>query len=416
MLEDIFLSRRWIERFREAPLGPYVDAYADELMALGYVRPGVRQAVSAASRFGRWLRKHHLQLGDVSEAIIAKFRGRRGDSRSRHGEALLCGLLQHLRRVGVAPEPTRSDPTPLDRLDREFSTYLAQERGLAPVTIQNYSAVTRQFILHRFGSGVIDLSALSVRDIRAFVSSHVGSRTAQPNRGTLTALRGLLTFLYVNGRISARLADHVPIPPCWRNDSPPKWMSVDDVNLVLTCCDRQSPIGKRNYAILMMLARLGLRAGEITSLTLDDIRWESGEIAVCGKGKNRKRFPLTEDVGEALAIYLKDGRPPCGSRRVFLCSRAPWRALGDSSAIYGIVSRALDLAGLSPPCRGPHIFRHSLATMMMRQGASLSEIGQILHHQNPNTTAIYAKVDIAGLRTIAMPWPGEDHGTTATRT
>jgi site-specific recombinase XerD len=193
-------------------------------------------------------------------------------------------------------------------------------------------------------------------------------------------------------------------------------LSADDVNLVLQHCDRQSPIGKRDFGILMLLARLGLRAGEIVSLRLDDLRWETAELSVCGKAKQRKRFPLTQDVGKALVAYLKHGRPPCDSRRVFLRARAPWGALTSASAVYVIVSGALARAGLSPPCRGPHLFRHSLATAMMHRGATLTEIGQILHHQSPSTTAIYAKVDITGLRSIAMPWPGEEHEPAATRT
>jgi integrase/recombinase XerD len=416
MLEDLFLSKRWIYRFREAPLGPYVDAFSDDLAGMGFARLGIRRAVSAVNRFGRWLRAQHLRIEDVSEETIARFRRRRWSSSCRHGEELLCRFLQRLRQDGLTPEPIPKPPTQLDQLEVEFRAYLGRERGLAPTTIQHYTAVARRLIVNRFGSDLIDLSALSIRDIRAFVSSRACRTSVQGNRPTLTALRGFLGFLYVSGRISTPLAEHVPIPPCWRYDPPPKWLSADDVNLVLQHCDRQSPIGKRDFAILMILARLGLRAGEIVSLQLDDIRWETGELSVCGKAKQRKRFPLTEDVGEALVAYLKGGRPPCGSRRVFLRTTAPRGALAGSAAVYYIVSRALARARLSPPCRGPHLFRHSLATTMMRRGATLTEIGQILHHQNPSTTAIYAKVDITGLRAIAMPWLGEDHGTTTTRT
>lgn len=406
MLEDLFLSRRWIERFREAPLGPYIEEFSDDLAGLGFALPGIRRAVSAVNRFGRWLRKQHLRLEDVSEETISQFRGRRWSSSCRHGEASLCRLLQRLREKGVAPAPViQIKRTPLDRIEEGFGNYLRRERGLSSVTIQGYAMVVRRFISHRFGTGPIDLSVLSASDIRAFVSGQAHFvKVIQP---TLTGLRSFLQFLYLHEDISTQLADHLPRPAARPQDPPDKWLKPDEIDCVLNRCDRQSATGRRDFAILLLLARLGLRAGEIASLKLEDIRWETGEIAVCGKAQQRKRFPLPKDVGEALASYLKSGRQPCVSRHVFLRVKAPRREFAGSSTIYGIVSSALARAGLSPPCRGPHLFRHSLATTMLHNGASLSEIGQILHHRDPNTTAIYAKVDIAGLRTVALPWPGE---------
>jgi integrase len=223
---------------------------------------------------------------------------------------------------------------------------------------------------------------------------------------TLTALRSFLRFLYLRGQIAVSLADHVPKVAGWRLSEPPKWLSADAIERTLACCDRRSATGQRNYAILILLARLGLRAGEIVSMELDDIRWETGEISVCGKGQQRKRFPLPDDVGQAVATYLKNGRPSCSSRRVFLRTRAPYRGLGNSSSLDAIVSRALSRAGIDPPSKGAHLFRHSLATNMLQNGATLTEIGQILHHKSPNTTAIYAKVDINGLSALARKWPG----------
>ena len=199
----------------------------------------------------------------------------------------------------------------------------------------------------------------------------------------------------------------MPTAPGWRKTQPPKWISPDEIERVLASCDRHSAIGQRDYAILLLLARLGLRAGEVLSLELDDIRWETAEITVCGKGRQRKRFPLPEDVGRAIATYLKLARPQCDSRRVFLRAKAPYRGLGHASTLDTIVTHALARAGLDPPLKGAHLFRHSLATRMLRNGATLTEIGQILHHASPDTTSIYAKVDIAGLRALAQPWPGD---------
>lgn len=223
----------------------------------------------------------------------------------------------------------------------------------------------------------------------------------------LTALRSFLRYLFLRELIGVDLSHQLPKVASWPQAQPPKWLPAEDIQRVLNCCSRHTPAGQRDYAILLLLARLGLRAGEILSLELEDIRWEAAEIDVRGKGSERKRFPLPEDVGQAIVAYLKEARPRCSSRRVFLRAKAPYRGLGHASTVDTIVSRALNRAGLDPPLKGAHLFRHSLATHMLRNGATLTEIGQILHHANPDTTSIYAKVDIAGLRALAMPWPGE---------
>jgi integrase len=190
-----------------------------------------------------------------------------------------------------------------------------------------------------------------------------------------------------------------------RVSSVPRHMPSRDVERLLRSCDRSSATGRRNYAILLLLARLGLRASEVIALELGDLRWREGEIVVRGKGLIRDRLPLLPDVGEAVALYLKKDRPAGASRRVFLCQRAPYRGLGHPSTVSTIVMRALVRAGLSPATRGAHLLRHSLATAMVRRGASFAEIGQVLRHRSPNTTEIYAKLDFGALRDIAMPWP-----------
>ena len=301
----------------------------------------------------------------------------------------------------------RTSRTPLERIVEDFCDYLRRERGLSPNTIVGYAHVAGSFVSQRFGVGPVDLSALDVRDVRAFVLRQAQGRPSDFLRSKVNALRWFLRFLYLHGDVSSQLAGHVPSPPVWRHDGPPKWLGSDDIARVLDRCDRQSATGKRDFAILMLLARLGLRSGEVAALKLDDIRWDTGDIVVCGKARERKRFPLLQDVGEAIAAYLRYGRPPSSSRNVFLRAKAPYRELAGSSPIYCVAAGALARAGLTPPRRGAHLFRHSLATSLMRNGATLGEIGQILHHRDPNTTAIYAKADIAGLRAVALPWPGE---------
>ncbi len=288
-----------------------------------------------------------------------------------------------------------------------FGEYLREERCLAETTALNYCREVARFLSERFGTGNLDPAKLCIADLHSFVSRHARNYSAKRVQLMLTALRSFLRFLFLRGETPSRLDYHVPTAPCWRKTEPPKWLGSDDIEHILSSCDRHSNIGQRDYAILLLLARLGLRAGEVVSLELKDIRWETGEISVCGKGQHRKSFPLPKDVGEALAAYLKNVRRHCDSRRVFLRVRAPYRGLGGSSTLDTIVRHAILRAGLDPPLKGAHLFRHSLATKMLRRGATLMEIGQILHHTNPDTTSIYAKVDIDGLRALAVPWPGD---------
>jgi site-specific recombinase XerD len=353
------------------------------------------------------MERHDLCVKDVSEKMIAEF-GRRRRSWIRRGRlAALHALLTRLRRLGIASVRVKPEGGPLERIERDFATFLRSERALSTATVTSYCPVARLFMVERFAAGSVDMERLCAVDIHEFILRR--SRLCRPKRMqlTLTALRSFLRFLYLRGRIATPLADHIPAVAGWRLSEPPKWLGADAIERTLACCDRRSATGQRNYAILILLARLGLRAGEIVSMELDDIRWETGEISVCGKGPQRKRFPLPDDVGRAVATYLKNGRPSCSSRRVFLRTRAPYRGLRNSSSLDAIVSRVLSRAGIDPPSKGAHLFRHSLATNMLHNGATLTEIGQILHHKSPNTTAIYAKVDLGGLRALAQPWPGE---------
>ena len=409
MLEDFFTHGHIMARHRAGLFGAHLDGLTAELSIKGYARQSVRFAVVAVRRFGRWMDRRNLRAGDVSAKVIAEFSRREG-SRSwtrRGGSAALHALLAHLQRLGVVSTPVQPEGGTLERVERDFATYLHQERALSTVTVTNYSPVARMFMAERFAERAVDVARLRVVDIHEFVLRRVHACCPKRMQLILSALRSFLRFLYLSEQIAVPLADHVPKVAGWRLSEIPKWVAADDIERTLARCNRRSAAGQRDFAILMLLARLGLRAGEIVSMELDDIRWETGEICVCGKGQQRKRFPLPEDVGQAVATYLKDVRPSCSSRRMFLRTRAPYRGLGNSSSLDAVVSRALSRAGLDPPNKGAHLFRHSLATTMLQNGATLTEIGQILHHKSPNTTAIYAKVDISGLRALARPWPGD---------
>jgi integrase len=220
------------------------------------------------------------------------------------------------------------------------------------------------------------------------------------------ALRSFLRFLFARGETCVDLALAIPMVRQERLVSVPRHLPAEDVERLLGACDRSSTTGRRDYALLLLLARLGLRAGEVMTLQLGDVRWREGEIVVRGKGKVHDRMPLLPDVGEALALYIQKDRPAGASRHVFICRKAPHRGFSHPSSVTTIVMRALGRAGLTPPTRGAHLLRHSLATTMVRRGASFTEIGQLLRHRSPNTTEIYAKVDLGALSDVARPWPG----------
>jgi len=410
MLETFFPGTWAVTRHRAGVFGTYIDGFAEDLAAQGYAGATARIAVQAVGRLGRWFTDHHLDASDTSEITLTKFcqQDRFADSTRHGGEKALRMMLERLRSLGVAPEAVpQPEPSAAEQLTKEFDRYLREERSLSEATAVNYCPEARRLLSDKFGVGPIDLTKLSAADLHAFVSRHAGDYSAKRVQLMLTALRSFLRFLYVRGDTSVRLDVHVPKAPCWRKTQIPKYLSCDEVERVLASCDRHSAIGQRDYAILLLLARLGLRASEVVLLELEDISWEAGEISVCGKGSQRKRFPLPEDAGHAIAAYLRSSRPSCDSRRVFFRTRAPYRGLGHASTLDTIVCNALARAKLDPPLKGAHLFRHSLATRMLRNGATLTEIGQVLHHASPDTTSIYAKVDIGGLRELAQPWPGD---------
>jgi site-specific recombinase XerD len=289
-----------------------------------------------------------------------------------------------------------------------YATYLARERGLSGTTIARYVWIIHQFLKGDPGgpSGIAD--RLGPARIEAFVASErrrTSTRTAQT---TTTALRSFLRFMFLSRQTPLDLSACVPRVPAWRQTTLPRYLAPDQVERLLRSCDRTTPIGRRDFAILLLLARLGLRGNEAAALRLDDIDWRAGELIVRGKGKLHDRLPLPHDVGEALAAYLH-GYRQSSSRQVFVRARAPRTGFKDPDAINEILHRAMGRAALQMPAKGigSHLLRHSLATGMLRRGASLSEIGGVLRHRSINTTTIYAKVDVEGLRSIARPWPLE---------
>jgi site-specific recombinase XerD len=408
MLEDVVVVPAVVERLRSCPLGAHLDAFCTSLSALGYSRQTIREKVWTVARLAGWMASKRLAVADLDEQRVTEFVGaQRRRGRYRRGtRGTLLRLLAQLRDAAVVPTPTPTrDDSPGAVLLARYEEYLRRERALAKSTITAYLPFVRALVAERLGGGAARPDTLCPGDVRDFLLARV--RHMAPKRGQYmaSALRSFLRFLFLRGEIRTDLALTIPTVRQWRLSSVPRHLPARDVERLLRACDRSSATGRRDHAVLLLLARLGLRASEIGALELGDLRWREGEIVVRGKGLVRDRLPLIPDVGKALALYLRKDRSPCSSRCVFLCRRAPHRGFAHPSTVSTIVARALVRAGLAPAMRGAHLLRHSLATTMVRRGASLTEIGQVLRHRSPNTTEIYAKLDFDALRDVAMPWP-----------
>jgi len=414
MIERFYSARWTVQRLRSGPLGPYLDGFARVLVERGYARQTGRHQLRLLRELSEWLEHRGLGVGDVDESRLAEFLAQAVQGREYIHRCQAAGLgllLGHLRETGTLPVPhVEAEDTPLRRLEGDFTRHLVEERGLSPATAGRHLPLIRSFLAARFGTGPLSLSELRPADVIRFVLHYTRSSGrsggARDAKTMISGLRVFFRFLRLRGDITLDLAEAIPRVAAWRHSGLPKSLPPEQVRQLLESCDRSRPVGRRDYALLLLLARLGLRAGEVRAMRLEDLDWKAGEILVRGKGHRLERLPMLQDVGEALVGYLRRGRPRCAARQVFVRTRAPHRGLANSSSVDAIVERALERAGLDPPLKGAHLLRHSLATEMLRRGASLGEIAQILRHRQPSTTEIYAKVDLEALRALAQPWPG----------
>jgi site-specific recombinase XerD len=404
-------------RFRrqiEGPLAPYFGAYSEYLADLGCSYVSHKKKTFVVGDFSAWLGRRGIGLDRYrpeDEAAYIRNSARRHACKRRGERFVLESLRAWLCETGVIAAPV-SEPsaTPeLDRVMHEYKGYLAQERGLSPPTIETYSAYIRRFLVSVSNGRDLQIAAITATDITAYVRQRAPKdRTFAAAKDTVTGLRSFFRFARYRDYIQTDIAATVPSVPGWSMASIPRAMPADCVRRLLEASKTwREPSGLRNRAILLLLARVGLRAREIILLGLDDIDWAEGSLRVSGKGRQQRPLPLPHDVGEAIAIYLREGRPASACRRVFLCSRAPFDALKVTSNIGQIVRRATCRAGMNLEHAGAHQLRHALAIDMLRQGLSLTEIGQMLRHGSPDATRRYAKVDLDALREVALPWPVE---------
>jgi site-specific recombinase XerD len=411
VIKQLFASTA-TELTHQEPLGAYLNPYADVLAQRGYARHSIRNHIVVIADFNRWLHRRHIELRSLNSKAVDQFvqhhQRRTGICRGDRGILnKFLAMLGHTRVVDCQDFNQRlTAPSPRQDIADEFRRYLLEERGLSEATLRYYISFIEQFLSERFRNQALNLSALRAADVIGFVRHHVHQLSSGRAKLLVTALRSFCRFLRGRGEIALNLADCVPTVPNWSKATLPKFLPPGTVQRVLSHCDHKTPLGRRDYAILLLLARLGLRAGEVLALKLEDIDWEAGQMTVHGKGGRSAQMPLPADVGEAIAAYLQRGRPQCSSRRIFIRAKAPLGGFASSAAICCIVMQALERAGVESPRKGAHLFRHTLACDLLRQGCSLDEIGELLRHQSPNTTEIYAKVDLTALRSVAQPWPG----------
>lgn len=379
------------------PLAQHVAAFAARLRNQGYTELSLANQLRLMAHLSRWLATCELVPGALTSELLDRYlalrRRTRTAWRSRRG---LAPLLAHLGLTESVAVPGGERSELIERYERHLV-----ERGISVGVRTHYVAVATDLLIEHVPSD------LTGADVTHFARRLLGK---PGQNGRLSALRAVLRYLHIAGETSTGLAAVVPSTTCWRQASLPKALEAKHVRAVLAGPDRRTVIGARDYAVLLLMLRLGLRACEVAALTLDDLDWGRGELTVRGKGST-SRLPLPRDVGEAVVAWLRRRRR-VASRAVFLCSRAPYRA-ASASTIIGLASRVMRDAGV--PTGGGHRLRHTAATMMLRRGASLTEIAQVLRHRHVDTTAIYAKVDHDGLRTLAQPWPNTNVGGAASR-
>ena len=388
----------------------YIESFTTSLSERGYCAAVVGQKRAMVACFARWMGRPRIAAYEIDEATVSAFLAhlsRRG-SLIGNRRFTLMAFLDHLRDQAVTdrPKPVRDDSPPTLLL-QNYQTYLRKEQGLTEETADNYlrfvSPLVRTCLL---GSATGTVSSdIGVQQVRDYLLK--STRTLRPTTAQLvaTALRSFLRFLFLRGEIAVDLTAAVPSVRRWRKATVHPYLRPEEVEQLLGACDRTTANGRRDHAVLLLLARLGMRAREVAAMEISDLRWRAGEFLVRGKGRVYQRLPLLPDVGAAIALYLRDGRPDSPCRKVFLRNDAPRIELG-ADAVGLIVRRALARAGLHPPRHGSHLLRFSLATHMIRRGATMTEIGEVLRHRSPETTEIYAKVDFEALRAVALPWLG----------
>ena len=410
MIDQFFHSASRIQALRNGLYGSVLEAFAQELWKAGYAQYTARARIRAAEHFIHWAHKAGIPAGRFNTQLLPRF--------DAHLSRCQCPRFEHTDRydvlrgvrsfvgyicgAGVSLVHTAEAPAQDPVLLAAFRTWMREQRGTGDLTLNCYSIPLRD-LLKRIGE---DPGRLDAQTLRQFVLER--SLTCGPGaaKNCTTALRMFLRFLIAEGKCATGLDQAVPVVAHWRLSSLPRYLQPEQVERIIAACNPATPVGKRDRAIVLLLARLGLRAGDIVQLRLQDIDWKEAWICISGKSRRETRLPLSQEVGQAIVDYLHDARPRSDSDALFLRSTAPFQTFASHCGVSVIVAQAMRRAGVACPTRGAaHALRHSVATSMLRSGASLQDIAAILRHRSIETTQIYAKVDVTSLQRIAQPWP-----------
>jgi integrase/recombinase XerD len=402
-MERFFRDSRTIQRYRSNPLGPYIERLADCLYEQGYCRDQALRHLLTVEEFGRWLQRWRIPLHVVTFAHAREYVRLRRRRKGFGGLLALKRLLEMLAQEGRI-SPMNTPRSQVQLVVHNFGNYLREERALAHRTINNRKTIVTAFLARRFGKRSFQCSNIKAEDLIAFVQKEA-VRRRNSIKSVETALRSFLRYLLFTGLVTQDLSIAIPSALNRRFTSIPRHLTADQVSRVLASCNRRTRTGRRDYAILLLLARLGLRAGEVEALRLDDIDWTTGTLTVHGKGGKMRQMPLLHDIGKAISLYLRKDWLSSPDRRLFQRIGAPRHGLG-RTVVGSVVRFALERSGVQSTSRGSHQFRHTIGNQMLAKGASLAEIGEILRHESPDTTFIYTKVDLGALHPLARHWPG----------
>jgi len=410
MLEYYVESRFKISLLRECAAGDHMDRFADWLHSAGYRRRPAQLLLRGAAHLSHWASIRKVRIEKIDQRLLGTFVHHLATctcTHSFHGRDLYNAqgakrFIQHLQIRGILP-CTEAPCEPVPALVESFSDWMRLHRGVAESTLAQYVPITKEFVDTLGG----DAAAYNARLVRSFILTRAGRTGHSRAKSVVNAIRMFLRFLATYDYCSPELIAAVPRIANWRLSSLPRYISAQDIVRLVAACNPARPEGSRDRAIILLLARLALRAGDVRDLRLKDIDWSHGRLRVVGKGQCETRLPLPQDAGDAVLHYLQHFRPAIEDDHVFLKVRAPFAHLRSSSPISSLVGRAIQRAGIKAPSMGAHLLRHSAATEMLRQGSSLDVIGAVLRHRSVESTAHYAKVDSTLLRSVAQPWPGK---------
>ncbi len=412
MITSYFKWNQSLTRILSTPAGPHLSLFSEELESQGFSYWILRARLQGAAHFSDWNQRQRRPIELLHEDMLEEFALHlrtchcpRPLRLSRHHEVrMLAGAQEfvgYLRHIGVieSPPPSKTH-VDMPPLLLGFCDWMRCQRGTQEKTLREYSSVIKKAV-QALGA---DPRRYSPESIRTFILSQTRGRSRANAKEVVSVTRMFLRYLVAQGECRTGMDDAVPTLAMWRLSTLPRYLPAADIERIIAVCSCDTAVGLRDRAAILLLARLGLRAGDIVKMGLGDIDWTQASIRVSGKSRYEVRLPLTQEVGDAILDYLRSGRPPAQDLHLFVRMLAPWRPLQVSS-VSAIVERAIARAGVVASFRGAHVLRHSAATEMLRQGATLQQVGAILRHRYMDTTAIYAKVDVQRLRSIALPWP-----------